>query len=64
MIKEYAKPITDEFNKWAKQYEDGHNNGDWHKEALAAFMCNAISSQVRKSSHKEVRDYFEANAKN
>jgi hypothetical protein len=60
---EYAKKITDEFNRFSRMYEEAlKKDGAIIEESFAAFMCNAISSAISRSSHKEVRDYFSANA--
>jgi len=58
-MEEYAKKITDEYNKWSERYEKAETIIE---ESVAAFMCNAIAAAVNRSSHKKVKEYFSINA--
>jgi hypothetical protein len=59
----YAQAITDEYNRWFDQHAElSKHFGDLVDEGIAAFMCNAISGSVWRSSHQEVKTYFNLHA--
>ncbi len=59
----YCKAITDEFNKWAAAYDKATKDGmNLIDEGIAAFMCNAISGSVYRSTTQELKDYFAVHA--
>jgi len=64
IIEQYAKAITEEYNKWVEAYdkaiEDGYKEPDM---SIAAFMCDRIRAELMRSSRQEVKDYFEVHAK-
>lgn len=64
MLEKYAKKITDEYNRWVAQYHREVAGGhlDIVAESFAAFMCNAITTAVKAQPHREVKEYFRANA--
>jgi len=63
-MKTYAERITDEFNRWARAYDQAVGKpGAIIDESVTAFMCNAISMAVHRSSNEELKRHFSANAK-
>ena len=58
----YEERITEQYNKFAKLYNEAVAAENWEDQSFAAFMCNAIQKQIRLSQHQHIKDYFEANA--
>lgn len=55
---EYAKAITDEYNRWDALSVEAVNSGMVVEQGIAAFHCNAISTAMIKSGNADVREYF------
>jgi len=55
----YAMEITKEFNMWQDAYKTaaGKDLGST-QTCFAAFMCNAITAAISRSTHEPVRRYF------
>lgn len=63
IIQTYAERITEEYNKWKKLNDEAQKDGSLIDEGVTAFMCNAISIAVSKSSHEHVKKYFAEHAR-
>ena len=60
-VTEYAKAITDEFNEHAEPLQD-RSKLSLHEEGFHAFMCNAISGAVMRTSREDVKEHFRVHA--
>jgi len=59
----YAERIVAEYNRWAEAYNVAVAENRFADETgFAAFMCNAISGAVARSSREDVKEYFALNA--
>jgi len=59
----YAERIVAEYNRWAEAYNVAVAENRFADETgFAAFMCNAISGAVARSSREDVRVYFREHA--
>ena len=62
MLTKYAQRVTEIYNEHARLYKKACEDHDTVEKSVHALVCNAINLKVCKSSHQEVKDYFNLHA--
>ena len=57
-LEDYAKIISDEYNRYVELYYQSIESRDWTGESAYAFLLNGIVNRITASKHDEVRHYF------